>query len=336
MDVGRHRRRDHHAGQVIVAEHQRTLVRAGGQNHPSCADLPQQLARALALRCRQVVGETLCHGHEIVVLISEGGAARKDRHVRQLAQFGRDLLGPLQRGLAIELGATGKQAAAKLALIVDQDHARTGYCRRMRCPEARRAAANHQHVAVRVALVVAIGVAHVGRLAKTGRVADLLFVLRPHLARPHEGLVVEAGGHEARKLLVDRHAIAFEIGLRIHAGRDEPVIELDFRRARVRHRIRAAFELHHGIRLSDVRRHDATRAVILEAARDKAHAVGEQRRRERVALEPLIRASVEREGQRNRAIDAATGAETVFLAHFLPPTCGASCGALAPGWPKVS
>ncbi|MNT66457.1 hypothetical protein D3C72_2045230 [compost metagenome] len=118
------------------------------------------------------------------------------------------------------------------------------------------------------------------------------------------------------------------------------MIQLDFRRACVRHRVRAAFQLHHGIRLSDVRGDDATRAVILEAARDKAHAVGEQRRRERVALEPLIRASVEGEGQRNRAIDAATRAETVFLAHFLPPTCGAacgvSCGALAPGWPKVS
>jgi hypothetical protein len=72
-------------------------------------------------------------------------------------------------------------------------------------------------------------------------------------------------------------------------------------------------------RFGDVGRHDPARTVVLEAARDEVHAVREQRGRERVALEALIGAAVERERQRNRAIDAATGAEAVFLAHLLVP-----------------
>ena len=50
MDVGRHGRGQHHARQVVVAEHQRTLVRAGRQDHPAGPDLPQQLARTARIR----------------------------------------------------------------------------------------------------------------------------------------------------------------------------------------------------------------------------------------------------------------------------------------------
>jgi hypothetical protein len=106
----------------------------------------------------------------------------------------------------------------------------------------------------------------------------------------------------------------------VHARRDEALVQLDLGRACVRHRVRAGFELHDGIRFGDVGRHDPARTVVLEAARDEVHAVREQRGRERVALEALIGAAVERERQRNRAIDAATGAEAVFLAHLLVPS----------------
>lgn len=331
MDVRRHGRRGHHARQIVIAEHERPLVRARGEDHALGAHLPDHLARALAHRHRQMIGEPLHDGHEVVILIAERGAAREDAHVGQLRELRLDLLDPLQRRLAVDLRAAREQAAAQLALIVDEDHARTVDGRRMRGREPRRAAADDEHVAVRVALVVAVGVERVGRLAEAGRLADLLFVLRPQIARPHERLVVEARRQEARELLHHRHPVVLERRLRVYARRDEPLIQLDLGRARVRHRVRAGFELHDGVRLVDARRHDPARTVVLEAARDEVHAVGEQRRRERVALEALIRAAVEREGERLCAVDAPACAESVFLAHLL-----VSFAAWAAGVPNVS
>ena len=216
-----------------------------------------------------MLGQLLRDRDEVVVLIAERVAARKDLHFRHLAQFGFDLLHPLQRRLAVDFRAARQQRAAEFRLIVDENHARARQARRMRRRQPRRPAADHQHVAMREALVVAIGVEMLGRLAETRCIADHFFVLRPELARPHERLVVEARRNEARELLVDRHAIVLDVRLRVHARRDESLIQLDFRRARIRHRVRAGFELHDCIRLFDTRRHDAARPVILPAARDE-------------------------------------------------------------------
>lgn len=224
MDVRGHGAREHHTRQVVVAEHDRPLVRARCENDALGADLPQQLARALAHRDRQMIRQALRDGHEVVILIAERGTAREDTHVGQLAQLGFGLLDPLQRGLAVDFRAARQQAAAKLPLVVNQDDARPGHRRRVCGREPRRAATHDEHVAVRVTLVVAVRVAHVGRLAKAGRFANLFFVLRPHLARPHEGLVVETGGQEARKHLADRIAIVFERRFGVHAGGDEPLV----------------------------------------------------------------------------------------------------------------
>ncbi len=195
----------------------------------------------------------------------------------------------------------------------------------MRGRQTRRATADHQHVAMRKAFVVAVRIGLLGRLAEAGCITDHFLILRPELARPHEGFVVEARRDEARELLVDRHAVFFDARLRVHAGRNESLIQLHFSRACVRHRVRAGFELHDRVRLFPPRRHDAARTVVLPAARHEVLTVREQRGRERVALVTLVLAAVEREVQYDRAVDASAAGESVFLAHGALPSCALSC-----------
>ena len=318
MDVGRHGRGQHHARQVVVAEHQRTLVRAGRQDHPAGPDLPQQLARTRAHPHRQMIGQPLGDGHQVVVLVAEGRAARQDPDIRPLPQARLDAPGPAQCRLAVDLGRAGQQAAAQLALFVHQDHARAGRGCRVGGRQSRRSAAQHQHIAMGVALVVALGIAGIRRAAQAGGRADPGLVTGPQAARPHEGLVIEAGGQEARQPLVDGQAVALQRRFRIHAGRRQALVQLDLGGARIRHAVWPGFELHDGVGLLHPRRDDAARAVILEAAGDETQAIGQQRRGQRVARVALVRHAVEREMQGLGTVDAppASSRSTCFIAHL--------------------
>ena len=74
---------------------------------------------------------------------------------------------------------------------------------------------------------------------------------------------------------------------------DETVVELLLRRARIGLGARAARELDQRIRLVGAGGDDAARAVILEAAADQMHAVGQQGGSQRVARMALVRRAVE-------------------------------------------
>jgi hypothetical protein len=320
VDVRRHRRSEHHARQIVIAEHQRPLVRTGCQHYASGADFPQQLACAFTRRHRQMVSQSLYHRDEVVILVAECGAARQHLHVGHRSERRFDLLDPLHALAAVDFGLARQQAAAQFALVVDQNHARAGCARGVRGRQAARTAADHQYVAVAEAFVVAVCIARVRRGAEARRRANFLFVFRPPFARPHEGLVVEAGRQKARELLVDRHPVVFEARLRIYAMGNQPLIQLDFGGACIGHRILAALQLHDRIRFRHVGADNAARPVILEAASNEMHAVGEQRRGQRIALKALIRTAIKGEFQRNRAIDAPAGAQTVVLAHGCLPS----------------
>ncbi len=119
MQVRRHRRSQHHARQIVVTEHDRPLMRPRCENHAFRANLPHQLARALSLRHRQMLGEPLCHSDEVMVLVTECRAAAQDLHIGHLPQFVLDLVDPLQRRFAVDLRAARQQRAAEFRLIVD-------------------------------------------------------------------------------------------------------------------------------------------------------------------------------------------------------------------------
>ncbi len=191
---------------------------------------------------------------------------------------------------------------------------------------------------MRETFVVAIRVHVFGRFAETRCVADHFFVFRPELARPHEGLVVEASRNKPGDLLVHRHAIVLDARLGIHARGDQPLIQLDLGGTRIGHRISAGFKLNHGIRFCHVGRHNAARPVIFPAARNEMHAVRKQRGGERITLMALVCLAVEGKRERDRAVDAPARGESVFLAHFGCPSsfCSTFWSITASGRANVS
>ena len=84
-------------------------------------------------------------------------------------------------------------------------------------------------------------------------------------------------------------------------------------------------ELDERVGLVDAGADDAARPVILEAAADEMHAVGEQRCGQRVAGEAFVPDAVELERQRLRAIDDSAARQAAGLRH------GATCGNGSPG-----
>jgi hypothetical protein len=71
--------------------------------------------------------------------------------------------------------------------------------------------------------------------------------------------------------------------------------------------------LDQGARLLGAGGHDPARPVVLEAPPDQMHAVGKERRRQRVAGVAAIGSSIEAEIQRTRAVDPAAFRQSVSL-----------------------
>ena len=108
----------------------------------------------------------------------------------QARELGRDLGEPGRARVARRLV---EQRAAERRLLLGEDHPRAAAAGGERRGEAGRAAADHQHVAMRMAVLVAVGVGRRRRLAQARGAADRALVdAVPPGRRPHEGLVVEA------------------------------------------------------------------------------------------------------------------------------------------------
>ena len=189
--------------------------------------------------------------------------------------------------------------AAPLRVLVRHDDAlsRSRSFERRFQPGA--SAARDQHVAMRMAVLVAIGIGQLRRAAEAGGGADGgLVELLPERSRPHERLVVEAGGNDGREHIRHRAQIELERRPVVLRFRDQAFAQLHHGGARVRiHSSALAAQRHQRIRLlRSVRQHPA-RAVVLERASEQDAPVGEQRRSERVAGVAGQRLAVEREAQ---------------------------------------
>ena len=211
----------------------------------------------------------------------------------QGVEFGNRGVDPFDCGAPANLFVAAQQAAARLGSVIGQQHAcprATGtQCRH----QAGGASAGHQHVAMPVPCLVgshhAVGI---WRKRQTGRAPDMRLVDMP--VRPHEGLVVERRRQHARKQLVEREHI--EPGRRptVDRARLQPVAQLH-RRDGLAARLVVAQQLHERRRFFLAGAGDAARTVVLEAARREPLAVGQQRRRERVAWVAGVAAAVEAE-----------------------------------------
>ena len=195
---------------------------------------------------------------------------------------------------------------------------RTGLGGGKRGRETGNAGADHQHVTMGIAAGIVVGVVLGRRDAETGGGADQRLVdVLPGLLRPHEGLVVEAGGEEGRQQVVDRADIEGErrpAVLRDHLHAVEDVLH---RGAHVRLLAGGiALDADQGIRLLGAGRDDAARAVILEGTADEMDAVGEKRRGDRVAFERRVALAVEGETRSLCRGETACTGDTIGAAHF--------------------
>ena len=199
--------------------------------------------------------------------------------------------------------ALGEQPPARLGALVGEHDVGTELRRLRRRAQAGGPTPDHEDVGVTAAVLgapLALGL-RLAQLPEPGRVTKELLVQRPEATWPDEGLVVEAGRGERaaeevggahhveveRRLRVhvlDLHALADRLGAGAHAGsavdRDEAVGALA-----------GAAE-------------QAAAAVVLERAREGALAAGEERRPDRVPLEPGDLTPVERERDLRVTVDA--------------------------------
>jgi hypothetical protein len=163
---------------------------------------------------------------------------------------------------------------------------------------------------MRVALVVAVRVGLDGCGAEAAGRAQVPLEKVPRGLRRHEGLVVETSRDQAREPAIDRPQVEREARASVDGARAQALDEAQLGHSGIRHRAGAVEQLHQRVGLLHTRAENAARAVVLPAACDERHAIGQQRGGERVAREALVRTAVEREPHDTMAIDATAGRQT--------------------------
>ena len=278
VDVALGRRCEHHARAVVVPEYERALVRPGGEHDLLRAHLPQALADPAApLAMREMVGAALEDGEVVVIVVSKSGSSRQNPNVfhrRELGHHGRE---PRVRRRVVDRLTGAEQVAARLGPLIDHEHPGAGPARRMSRHEPARAGADHQDVAVRVGLVVGLRIRSGRGMSEPRHAPDEVLVLHPPLPGPHEGLVVEPGGDQGGEQTVHRTGVEPDARPAILARGGQTVVDLHLRRPRIRLAGGADAELNERVGLLDPIGDHAARTVVLEAAPDQAHTVGEQR-----------------------------------------------------------
>ena len=269
-----------------------------------------------------MIVDALDRGIGAAVVDALHGGAAQDAAIGQALELRLCRLHPIERGTPVDLVTLREQPPAKAEILLAQDHPRAGSrggeCRR----QTRGPAADHQHVAKGVGLFIVIRVRRLRCAAEPRGAADgRLVELLPEGGRPHEGLVVEAGAEDRREDLVRRQQVEPQRRPAILARRGKPVIKLDGRGPGVRLAPRTRPQFDQRVRLLGPRRQDSARTMIFERTADQTHAVGEESRGERIALEARELLAVEAEADGLRPIDHSTLGEPVGLgAHVFAPS----------------
>ena len=199
---------------------------------------------------------------EVVVVDAVGGGVGEEGAAGGFDR--RDRLGdPGARRDAVRRAAAIEQAAARRRPIVDDEHAHARLRRRARRRQAAWARADDQNLAAPIArrgrgggLPLRVDAAEAGHGADR-RLEDFP-------ARPEEGLVIEAGGHEAREDVEegeDGRARRLGAALIDRAASATPCFKERRGCARVRLATAVAGEVDEGVGLLDPMSPDAARAV---------------------------------------------------------------------------
>src|SRR5262249_10734903 len=134
-------------------------------------------------------------------------------------------------------------------------------------------------------------------------------------ARLHEGLIIEARREQWRCAADQRSGVMFEPRPGMLARRAQTVVKDDVRCAAIWLGEAAGLQLHERRGLLRSRRKNPARPVVFEAARDKPHAICEQRRSQRIAGMAFAFLAVEGEAQHAPAVDLATARQAERLRH---------------------
>ncbi len=283
IDIGARRGGQHDVRSVIVGKDEWPLDRAGRQHDLPRADLPEGLAADVRRRLVEMVAAAFDRDDLVMVVIGEGRGAGDELNFRHRPQLGEGRGEPcFVRNLAQGSGFAQERAAER-SHLVEEKNAGAASAGGQRRGKTRRPAADDEDVAMRVALLVMIGIGIGRRLPHSGGAADQMLVEAPGTLRRHEGLVIETGRQQWRHQRGGGAEVEAERGKPILAGRHEPVIELDHGGARIRLGASAVAQANQRIGLFGSGAQNAARAVVFEAAPDQADAVGEQRRRQAVA-----------------------------------------------------
>ena len=156
VQIGLNRPRQHDAGPVVAGEDERPLQRPSRQHHPPRPDMPQSLARHAGRHRRpKQLANPLDADQIIAVVMTDDRRRRQQPHLRHRRQLADDVLCPFPTvAIADPVGPT-QQGAAEQGVAVGQDDARAGQAGGMGGGQPGRPAADDQHIAMCVSLVVA-------------------------------------------------------------------------------------------------------------------------------------------------------------------------------------
>jgi hypothetical protein len=238
---------------------------------------------ALTQGCaRRFVMNALQQARCTVVVEPERRRGAQHSHVGARGQLGGNLRRPEIACNAVDLPAFPEQRSAQLDILFHQDDVEPGTTRDLRRPQARRARADDEQVATRIAGFIAIRIGGVRGGAESRGATHERLVEAPR--GPDERLVVEARQKQRRKEI--EHAPEIEVHARpaVLRTRLEARVQPHERRSRRGIELRAGAERHQGIRLFRAGTQNAAWTMQLESATDDTLAMGQERRGQRVAL----------------------------------------------------
>ena len=199
VEVAAQGRGQHHAGQIVVAKHQRPLDRPGRQHGIAGTHQPVALPGLAFRRGGEVIGDPFDQAVDFTIIGPEGGGAREDAQIGQLVEF---IAHRLQPRIPCPARWLVEQRTAERVVLIDQDDPRPAAPRRQRRRQTGRTRADHQRVAEGIHLLVAIWIIQHRRLRCGGGFADEMLEKHPRLgatAGADEGLVVKPRWHKAHE-----------------------------------------------------------------------------------------------------------------------------------------
>ena len=241
-------------------------MRALRQHGLAGPHFPQPLARQMRRPLSQMVGDALHKRQVIMVHIAKHRRAWQQRHLGHRFKFGSH---PGDPDACIHTFNSGvilsQQPAAKLILLIGQNHPGTAASGMKRRHQACGAASGNQYITMRMRLFIPVRVVMVVRHpAKAGGMANDMFIAHPHRGRPHEGLVIEASRKEARQQRIHRADIEFQRGCAVLALGIQPLKQLNLRGAQIGFGIGTPAKPYQRVRFLRPTPKNSARAVIFE------------------------------------------------------------------------